>query len=286
MNLRQTRKKIKSVTNVKKITNAMEMISAIKMKKAQAEALEGRPYDEEIKKIISKIMPKVESKFSPLLVEKENLPVKKRLALVVASNKGLCGGFNINLFRFINQNTDFANTDFIITGKKAVYLSRLGANIIADFSANNPMSNVSAIFNMALEKYLNEGYFEIVLFYNKFISVLKTEPTMTRILPVKIEVPEAEVKDSKEPKDYLIEPAPEEIVDSLLRSYVQEAIKNSIIESEASEHSSRMISMKNATDNATHVIYNLTMLRNKIRQENITNELLDMVSANASVDVN
>ncbi|OQY67350.1 ATP synthase F1 subunit gamma [Microgenomates bacterium UTCPR1] len=286
MNLRQTRKKIKSVTNVKKITNAMEMISAIKMKKAQAEALEGRPYDEEIKKIISKIMPKVESKFSPLLVEKENLPVKKRLALVVASNKGLCGGFNINLFRFINQNTDFANTDFIITGKKAVYLSRLGANIIADFSANNPMSNVSAIFNMALEKYLNEGYFEIVLFYNKFISVLKTEPTMTRILPVKIEVPQAEVKDSKEPKDYLIEPAPEEIVDSLLRSYVQEAIKNSIIESEASEHSSRMISMKNATDNATHVIYNLTMLRNKIRQENITNELLDMVSAKASVDVN
>jgi len=286
MNLRQTRKKIKSVTNVKKITNAMEMISAIKMKKAQTEALEGRPYDEEIKKIISKIMPKVESKFSPLLVEKENLPVKKRLALVVASNKGLCGGFNINLFRFINQNTDFANTDFIITGKKAVYLSRLGANIIADFSANNPMSNVSAIFNMALEKYLNEGYFEIVLFYNKFISVLKTEPTMTRILPVKIEVPQAEVKDSKEPKDYLIEPAPEEIVDSLLRSYVQEAIKNSIIESEASEHSSRMISMKNATDNATHVIYNLTMLRNKIRQENITNELLDMVSAKASVDVN
>lgn len=284
MNLRQTRKKIKSVTNVKKITNAMEMISAIKMKKAQAEALEGRPYDEEIKKIISKIMPKVESKFSPLLVEKENLPVKKRLALVVASNKGLCGGFNINLFRFINQNTDFANTDFIITGKKAVYLSRLGANIIADFSANNPMSNVSAIFNMALEKYLNEGYFEIVLFYNKFISVLKTEPTMTRILPVKIEVPQAEVKDSKEPKDYLIEPAPEEIVDSLLRSYVQEAIKNSIIESEASEHSSRMISMKNATDNATHVIYNLTMLRNKIRQENITNELLDMISAKASVD--
>jgi len=284
MNLRQTRKKIKSVTNVKKITNAMEMISAIKMKKAQTEALEGRPYDEGLKKIISKIMPKVESKFSPLLVEKENLPVKKRLSLVVASNKGLCGGFNINLFRFINQNTDFANTDFIITGKKAVYLSRLGANIIADFSSNNLMSNVSAIFNMALEKYLKEDYFEIVLFYNKFISVLKTEPTMIRILPVKIEISEAETKDLKEPRDYLIEPAPETIVDSLLRSYVQEAIKNSIIESEASEHSSRMISMKNATDNATHVIYNLTMLRNKIRQENITNELLDMISAKASVD--
>lgn len=107
---------------------------------------------------------------------------------------------------------------------------------------------------------------------------------MIRILPVKIEISEAETKDLKEPRDYLIEPAPETIVDSLLRSYVQEAIKNSIIESEASEHSSRMISMKNATDNATHVIYNLTMLRNKIRQENITNELLDMISAKASVD--
>lgn len=283
MNLRQTRKKIKSVTNVKKITKAMEMISAIKMKKAQTEAIEGRAYDEELKKIIYKIMPKMSSRYSPLLTEKNDLVDKKRLAIVVASNKGLCGGFNINLFRFITQNSDFKKTDFVIVGKKATYLNRLGANIIADFSSNHPIANISAIFNLILDKYLKENYFEIVIFYNKFISILKVEPTMLKILPIKINL---ETKDLATTKNYLIEPSPEKIIDQLLRSYVQQSIKNSIIESEASEHSSRMIAMKNATDNATDVIYNLTMLRNKIRQENITNELLDMVSAKASVEGN
>jgi len=284
MNLRQTRKKIKSVTNVKKITKAMEMISAIKMKKAQNEALEGRPYDEELKRIIGKVMPKLSSKYSPLLTEKPESLMKKKLAIVIASNKGLCGGFNINLFRFISQTVDFKETEFVIVGKKASYLSRLGATIIADFSSNSPITNVSAIFNFALEKYLKENYFEIVLFYNKFISVLKVEPVKTKILPVKVELKEQEIKITTQ--EYLIEPSPEKIIDPLLRSYIQEAIKNSIIESEASEHSSRMIAMKNATDNATDVIYNLTMLRNKIRQENITNELLDMVGAKASVEGN
>lgn len=283
MNLRQTRKKIRSVTNVKKITKAMQMISAIKMKKAQNEAVEGRPYDEELKKIIFKVMPKISNHYSPLLTEKIISENKKRLAIVIASNKGLCGGFNINLFRFITQNCDLKKTDFVIVGKKATYLSRLGANIIADFSSNHPINNISAIFNLILEKYLKEDYFEIVIFYNKFISILKIQPTILKILPIKINL---ENKDLIITKDYLIEPSPEKIIDQLLRSYVQQSIKNSIIESEASEHSSRMIAMKNATDNATDVIYNLTMLRNKIRQENITNELLDMVSAKASVEGN
>lgn len=287
MNLRQTRKKIKSVTNVKKITKAMEMISAIKMKKAQTQALEGRPYDEELKRLISKVMPKVSSKYSPLLNERQESTTKKKLVVVIASNKGLCGGFNINLFRFINQKIDFKDCDFVVVGKKASYLGRLGANIIADFSANNPFSNVSAIFNLSLDKFLKENYLEIVLFYNKFISILKVEPVLVKLLPIKIEIKKDDLENKvkeKYMKEYLIEPSPEQIIDPLLKSYVQESIKNAIIESEASEHSSRMIAMKNATDNATDVIYNLTMLRNKIRQENITNELLDMVSAKASVE--
>ena len=285
MNLRQTRKKIKSVGNVKKITKAMQMISAIKMKKAQNEAIEGRPYDAELKKLISKVMPRVSEKYSPLLSAKEN-GLNKRLAIVVASNKGLCGGFNINLFRFVSKAVDFKETELVIIGKKATYLGRLGGNVTADFSSINPLNNISAVFNFALEKFLNEGYREIVLFYNKFLSILRVEPTMIRILPVKVDLVEEETEVETKPLDYLIEPSPASIIDPLLRSYVQEAIKNAIIESEASEHSSRMIAMKNATDNASDVITNLTMLRNKIRQQNITYELLDMVSAKTSVEGN
>ncbi len=280
MNLRQVRKKIKSVSNVKKITKAMEMISAIKMKKAQNLAIEARPYNEWLKKVINKVMPFVDINYSPLLkVNKEN---NRSLIIVIASNKGLCGGFNINLFKFITKNIDFKLSDFLIVGKKASFLSKLGANIIADFSSNNPLINVSAIYNFVLNKYLNENYKEIIIFYNKFISVLSSEPTKTTILPVKIELENHDLNKLK--KDYLIEPSPKKIINSLLNSYVQQMIQNAIIESEASEHSSRMMSMKNANENAAEIIYNLTLLRNKVRQQSITYEILDMISAKLSVE--
>lgn len=281
MNLRQVRKKIKSVTNVKKITKAMEMMSAIKMKKAQNLAIEARPYNEWLKKIINKVMPFVDINFSPLLKIKDG---NKSLAIVISSNKGLCGGFNINLFKYITKNIDFNNTDFIIVGKKASFLSKLGGNIIADFSSNNPLINVSAIYNFILNKYLNEDYKEIVIFYNKFISILKSEPNKVVILPIKINLEDQQNINTEAKKEYLIEPSPKKIINSLLNSYLQQMIQNAIIESEASEHSSRMMAMKNANENATEIIYNLTLLRNKVRQQSITYELLDMVSAKLSVE--
>lgn len=284
MNLRQTRKKIKSVTNVKKITKAMQMISAIKMKKAQATAIDGRPYDEELRKLIKRVIPKVNSKYSPLLQSTEKNTASKKLAIVISSNKGLCGGFNINLFRFIASNIDFKETDFLIIGKKASYLGRLGGNITADFSSNNPLNNISAVFSLSLEKFLKHEYTEIDLFFNRFVSIVKSEPTKIRLLPVKVDLEKDKANIEYSKKEYTIEPSADKIIDPLLKSYVQEMIKNAIIESEASEHSSRMMAMKNATDNATDVIYNLTLLRNKIRQQNITYELLDMVSAKESVN--
>jgi F-type H+-transporting ATPase subunit gamma len=284
MNLRQTRKKIKSVTNVKKITKAMQMISAIKMKKAQAAAIEGRPYDEELRNLISKVIPKVNAKYSPLLKINKEITTIKKLAIIIASNKGLCGGFNINLFRFITQSTEFKETDFVIIGKKATYIGRLGGNITADFSSNSPLNNISAVFSLALNSYLKGEYKEIVLYYNKFKSVIKSEPVKMRILPIEVDFDKESSEVKEKILEYKIEPSPQKIVDQLLKSYVEEMIKNAIIESEASEHSSRMMAMKNATDNAVDVIYNLTLLRNKIRQQNITYELLDMVSAKSSVE--
>jgi len=280
MNIRTIRKKIKSVTNVKKITKAMQLVSAIKMKKAQQVAIDGRPYQTEIENIIRAVSPKIDPSLSPLIAFPEDKIERKNLAIVVASNKGLCGSFNFNLLRFIVKNTDFKNTDFIIVGKKANLLSKFSANIMADYSSNVPLNNVSALFEFALNKYLDRTYKKIELYHNQFISTIQSNPVVTTLLPIKMEL------GQEKTSEYLIEPNPKKIIDSLLRSFVEEKLRFALIQSEAGEHSLRMMAMKNATDNATDVIYNLTMVRNKIRQEKITSELLDMVTAKESVESN
>ena len=280
MNIRTIRKKIKSVTNVKKITKAMQLVSAIKMKKAQQVAIDGRPYQTEIENIIRAVSPKIDPSLSPLIAFPEDKIERKNLAIVVASNKGLCGSFNFNLLRFIVKNTDFKNTDFIIVGKKANLLSKFSANIMADYSSNVPLNNVSALFEFALNKYLDRTYKKIELYHNQFVSTIQSNPVVTTLLPIKMEL------GQEKTSEYLIEPNPKKIIDSLLRSFVEEKLRFALIQSEAGEHSLRMMAMKNATDNATDVIYNLTMVRNKIRQEKTTSELLDMVTAKESVESN
>lgn len=287
MNIRTIRKKIKSITNVKKITKAMQLVSAIKMKRAQQVAVDGRPYQAEIEKIIRAVSPKIDSSLSLLISLPEDKIVRKDLAIVIASNKGLCGSFNFNLLRYIVNSTDFKNTDFIIVGKKANLLSKFSANIMADYSSNIPLNNVSALFEFVLNKYLDKTYKKIDLYHNQFISTTQSNPVATTLLPInftqKIEV----TTETKEKiSEYLIEPSPKKIIDALLRSFVEERLRFALIQSEAGEHSLRMMAMKNATDNATDVIDNLTMARNKIRQEKITSELLDMVTAKESVESN
>ena len=285
MNIRTIRKKIKSVTNVKKITKAMQLVSAIKMKKAQQVAVDGRPYQEEIEKIIRAVSPKIDSSFSPLISQPEDKIERKNWDIVIASNKGLCGSFNFNLLRFIVKSVDFKNTDFIIVGKKAGLLSKFSATIMADYSSNIPLNNVSALFEFALNKYLDKTYKRVDLFHNQFISTIQSNPTMTTLLPINFsQKKEADKMNEEKTAEYLIEPNPKQIIDSLLKSFVEEKLRFALIQSEAGEHSLRMMAMKNATDNATDVIYNLTMVRNKIRQEKITNELLDMITAKESVE--
>lgn len=290
MNIRIIRKKIKSVANVKKITKAMQLVSAIKMKKAQQVVIEGKPYQDEIEKIIQAVSGKIDSSLSPFITRPENEKLTgRKLAVVVSSNKGLCGSFNFNLFRFVVKKADFKNTDFVIIGKKAHLLSKFSANIIADFSTNMPVNSVSAVFEFIVKKYLDKTYDQIDLYHNQFVSTIVSVPVLTTLLPVSLA--EAKIVDEKDQKkdeknEYLIEPSPKDIIDALLRSFVEEKLRFAMIQSEASEHSLRMVAMKNATDNATDVIYNLTLERNKVRQEKITNELLDMVTAKESVESN
>jgi len=281
MNIRHVRKKIKSIGNVKKITHAMQLVSAVKMRKAQEKAKEGMAYREGLDRVIKKVSVRLDFTVSPLL---EFVESNRELIILISTNKGLCGAFNLNLFKFSLNNIDFKKTDFIIVGKKAVMtVNRLGGKVLADFSSRNLLLSSSAIFSFALEKFLDKKYKRVSLVYNKFISALKYEPTKEVIIPVTSFKSPQQINKFQE--TYTIEPEPELIIDSLLRSYIEQKIRGAIISSEAGEHSARMMAMKNATENATDLVQNLTLLRNKLRQEKITYELLDMVTAKESVEV-
>jgi ATP synthase, F1 gamma subunit len=281
MNLRAIRKKIKSIGNVKKITRAMQLVSAVKMKKAQMEAVETMPYRNFLNLAILKSMSLIDKNYSPLLASHtEN---GRKLLIVISSNKGLCGYFNFSIFKFLTKE-DLKTTDFIVLGKKAgSFINKIGGKIIADFSHINFDMAVSPIFSESLKLFLSGDYQEVYLIYNHFINPVKFETVKQLILPTKLEKIENIQVNNKE---YLIEPDPNQVINEVLKNLVEEKIRGAIIESAAAEHSARMMAMKNATDNATEIIYNLTLLRNKVRQERITNELLDMVSAKISVEGN
>lgn len=260
------------------------MVSVIKMKKAQTAAIESKPYQDNLEEIIKETTARAEEVVSPLLKKAEQ-NLNKELSIMISTNKGLCGSYNFNLFKFVYKNVNTENHDFIVIGKKgALFLSKIGGNIIADFSTGLPLNNVSAIFKLAIGGFLDNKYKQVNIFYNKFISTLSNTPVKEVLLPITYEQPKEEKVVEKRGEEFMIEPSPQELMDHLLKSYVEEKIRNCIIQAEAGEHSSRMIAMKNATENAENVIYNLTLLRNKIRQEKITNELLDMVTAKESVE--
>lgn len=258
------------------------MVSAVKMRKAQQAALEGAPYREGLETLIKRVTGQVDPSSSPLFNPKKT-GTKKELVIFVSSNKGLCGGFHLNLYRFLSKNTNFETTDFITVGKKgAVFVGKMGSTVIADFSEGMPVAQTTAVFSLALEYYMKGDYKSVSLVYNKFISTLRSEQVREALLPVAT-IEKTEEKAEKV-GEYIVEPNSTEIIDSLLRSFLEEKIRGSILSSEAVEHSSRMIAMKNATDNASDVIYNLTLLGNKLRQTKITMELLDMITAKESVE--
>ena len=296
MNARVVTKKIKSVTNVKKITKAMQLVSAVKMRKAQQTALEGKPYQEFLRQAIERLASGISTKDSVLL--NESTPIKsgsatskRNLVIVFTAQKGLCGSFNMNVMRFLIKQITLGDTDFITIGKKgAEILSQLRAKVLADFSGLEDSDSISAVFDLALSEYTKDSYKSVSVAYNKFVNTLRSDPTYEKILPFSTENldkksdPSAELRAGE--GGYMIEPDSSEIVDALLKSYIESSLRFALLQSYAGEHSARMIAMKNATDNATDVILNLTSLKNKLRQQSITNELLDMITATVSVEVN
>lgn len=281
MNIRQLKKKVKTVNNIKKMTHAMEMVSAVKMKKSQQKAIEGRPYQQTLDRVVKTITQMIDINLSPLLKKNIN---DKSLVILISTNKRLCGAFNFKLFRFCLDNFDFKKTDFITIGKiGSFFINKIGGKIIGDYSMIEQEAVASAVYNQAISLYLKAEYKEIYLVFNRFISTINHQPVKEILLPIEIaEKGEETIKMMEE--SYLIEPKPEMIIDPLLRNFVEQKIRSALISHEAGEHSARMLAMKNATDNAEEINQQLTLTGNKIRQEKITYELLDMVTAKESVE--
>lgn len=207
-----------------------------------------------------------------------------RLIILISTNKGLCGGLNTNLFRFVMREYVGQSVDVVTLGKKGISIVSLLHGVIkADFSHTNPFSSiVSALTDLVTTEFLSGKYRSVDLVFSEFKSALSQEPTRKSILPLAFVLPDG--SETKAGPEFLIEPTPEEVLSKLLPHYIENQIRDAVYQAEASEQSARMIAMRNATDNALSLMDELTLVYNKARQEKITYEISDMVTARLAVE--
>ncbi len=281
-NIRLIKQRIKSAQNIAQITKAMELVAASKMKKAQAAALSGKAYAQKIYDMVIRLAASADAVHHPLLSKVVN-PVGKRLVVFLSTNKGLCGGLNANLFRFLVTEYKDSTSEYISLGKKGTaFLVRAGMTLKADFSETaGVQGRISAITDFIVTSFVGGEYDSVDLVYNDFASVVKQIPKKKTILPLTIE--SGITKSTGKPQEFLIEPSVHEVFDALLPHYLENQIRDAVLQAEASEHSARMIAMRNATDNALSLTEELTLMYNKARQEGITYEITDMVTARLAV---
>lgn len=284
-NLRLIKNRIKSAKNIAQITKAMELVSASKMRRAMQEAESGKLYAEIIREMVMRLGAKVDLSAHPLL-KKPKVLTGKRLIILISTNKGMCGGLNSTLFRkTISQYPELKQHSFIVLGQKgAVFVATMGGEVIADFSQTGSFAAaVEPISTLAQEQFLGGMVDAVDIVYNEFVSVLKQEPRIKQLLPLSVEGLAREEGQKEEEVPFLIEPDPEAVLQSLLPEYVENQIRDAVLQAEASEHAARMVAMRNATDNANSFISDLTLVYNKIRQEKITTEIADLVTARAAI---
>jgi F-type H+-transporting ATPase subunit gamma len=283
-NTRDIRNRIRGVKNTQKITRAMQLVAASKMKRAQDRALEGRPYATQMRRMLASLTDKVEGFSHPFLEERE---VKTRGVLVISTDRGLCGALNANLFREVAKLD--RNTAFVAIGRKArQFLSRTNRNLLADFpiSEDAAFKELRPVVEFLIEQF-NEGAIDTIeVLYPRFKNTLIQEPTLIPFLPLTnlqefvAEQMKAEEREMvKDTRELVFEPGPELILTSLLDRFVKREIYQMLIDARASEHSARMVAMKAATDNAKKLTDSLTLQYNKARQAGITQEILEITAA-------
>lgn len=291
-NLRDIRRRIKSVKSTSQITKAMELVAAAKMKKAQNQALAGRDYADKLNKVLVNLKENTEEESHPLLAKREG---SKELMLVISTGRGLCGGLNTNLYKKVLSEAA-EDTEYVTSGKKLRQtLAKTGKNIVADWEVADPVpfNDAKPIAKFLTEKFLSGEYDKISVAFSNFVSTLTQTPEVVQLLPIesddlgekqdyegvgKGEVGETD-KDSAMSVEYEFEPSAEGVLDKLLPLYINFQIYQMLVEARASEHSARMVAMKAATDNAKKMIKELTLEYNKARQAAITAELLEITTA-------
>jgi F-type H+-transporting ATPase subunit gamma len=288
-NPRELRRHIKSITSTAQITRAMQMVAASKMRQAQQSTLMTRPFAQLLYRLQRHATTHAREFTHPLLEVRE---VRKRAVILVGTDKGLCGALNTNLFRVAAQ-FDPATTVFITAGKReSQFIARTGRKLAAEFSyTDSPrFDEARAIANFARDLFLKGEVDEVKVVSTRFINTLTQRAVVVEYLPIgeikglKIPGAESEANLASDTTEVLFEPSPEAVLSYLLGHYLNIIIYRVMLEAKASEQSGRMVSMKNATDNASGLIKDLTLEYNKLRQGNITKELLEIAGGQLGND--
>ena len=292
---KEIRNKIKSVQNTRKITKAMEMVAASKMRRAQERMRHARPYGEKIRNVAAHMSQANPEYRHPFLVERDS--VKRVGIIVVTADKGLCGGLNTNVLRLaLNKMRDWETQgeeiEAAAIGNKGLgFLQRLGAPVVSQVTGLGDRPHLEKLIGavkVMLDGYMQDRFDRLMIFYTRFINTMKQEPVMEQLLPLSAEhmrlaEPTTASLTPTGTWDYIYEPDAESVLTQVLTRYVEALIYQAVAENMASEQSARMVAMKAASDNAGTVIDELTLVYNKTRQASITKELAEIVGGAAAV---
>jgi F-type H+-transporting ATPase subunit gamma len=283
---KEIRTKIKSVQNTRKITKAMEMVAASKMRKAQERMRAARPYGEKIRNVVAHISHANPEYRHPFMVDHDN--VKRMGIILITTDKGLAGGLNTNVQRLVlnkmkEWEAEGESFEVCAIGNKGLgFMQRLGANVVSHVTqlGDRPgLEKLIGAVKIMLDGYSAGRFDRLVLFYTKFVNTMKQEPVGEQLLPLSGE----RIGAPKGNWDYIYEPDARVVLDNVLTRYIEAIVYQAMSENMASEQSARMVAMKSASDNAANVIDELTLVYNKARQAAITKELSEIVAGAAAV---
>lgn len=283
--VRDIRRRIRSVENTGKVTNAMSLIAASKMRRAQNSVLQGRPYAEKILEVIAHLAAQPADDVAasqPLL---QSRPVNSAAVLVISPDRGLCGGLHANLNRRVGQfmlEQEIPVQAIAVGRKGRDFMVRTGRDLRAvftDLGETPRLADTTAVSSILIDAYAQQQADAVYLAYTRFVSTVVQTPVVERLLPIQ----PAELTGAGR-SGYLYEPDNLTVLRNLLPRFVEMEVYHALLESIASEQSARMVAMRNATDNAKQLGEDLTLVMNKLRQESITNELLDLVGGQAMLE--
>lgn len=288
--LKEIRAKVASIKSTQKITRAMQMVAASKMRRAQERMQVGRPYADNMRRVISHLVQATPEYKHPYITPRA---VKRVGYIVVSSDRGLAGGLNINLFKRLTQHVKEQNTQSIesryaVIGQKGMsFFKAFGGTVVAaetNYGDNPKFEQLNTPVQVLLDDYKKGDIDQIFLVYNKFVNAMTQNPTVQQLVPIaKNSLEDATTIERSHSWDYMYEPSATVLLDGLMGRYIESIVYQGVVENIASEQSARMVAMKAATDNAGNLINELQLVYNKLRQAAITREISEIVGGAAAV---